>query len=150
MLMRFTVGKHIISIIHAMYSMVKPNDFNCTTHSVLSLYCYQTCLNILNSSSMFIMLLSRNLNVDFKKSIAQQQELKKPVWQIQLTKTVVLRNTTELDGKSCTCAAYVRCKLYFDIMGSIDKNRWRRLITAEPSWWARWKGETSNLKYTKS
>lgn len=76
--------------------------------------------------------------VGFSELGAQQQE--KPVGQIQLTKTVVLVNTMELDGKSCTCAAYIRHKLHCDTVGTTNKNRRWRLTSTESTCWTRSQG----------
>lgn len=74
------------------------------------------------SSSMF-------LSMNFVDFFLEQE---KPVRQFQLTKTVVLDNTTDLEGKSRSCSAYIRYKLYCGTMGTSNKNRRWRLTTTEP------------------
>lgn len=118
--------------------------YSCTTYSAFSLYCHQTGLN-LQISARIIVTFKELCTVGFSELGAQQQE--KPVGQIQLTKTVVLVNTTELDGKSCTSAAYIRHKLHCDTVGSTNKNQRWRLTTTESTCWTRSQGNMEPHNY---
>ncbi len=120
-----------------MQCMVMHGDYTVQLHNLFCI-CIVLSPNRLESSDFckhYCITFKELCTVGFSKLGAQQQE--KPVEQIQLTKIIVLVNTTELDGESCTCAAYIRHKLHCYTVGTSNKNKRWRSTTTESSCWTR-------------